>query len=517
MKLVIQIVIFSFLNTISAQYYDVTIYEKIANNLGGLDVTFDNEDWFGYSVEGIGDLDGDGVNDVAVGSLKDDDGGNNKGAVYILFLNEDGSVNYHQKISETEGGFEGDLDNWDIFGTSISYLGDLNNDGIIEIGVGAEYDGDGGYWHGAVWILSLNNDGTVNSHVKISDTEGGFEGILGDSDVFGTDIELLGDLNDDGYNDIAVSARRDPDGGSDRGAVYILFLNSDLTVNSFQKISDTQGGFEGDLDGQDYFGGSIANIGDLNGDGVIDLAVGAYRDDDGGENKGAVYILFLNSDGTVNDYQKISELYGGFEGNLNENSRFGQSIDLAPDINEDGFKEIIVGAIGLNANDENNIGAFFILNLNPNGTVNSSVKFTEGYQYFDGDLNSGDAFGFSVSYLGFLTDKQTIGVGACFDDVDGYEKGSVWTLQLGDILSIESLESRNNNFIYPNPSRNAFSLNDIKDIKSIQVVDMNGKQIVLFKDIEKNFFNVSYLPTGEYIIFVNNIKGDTFSYKLIKN
>jgi len=103
MKLSIQITLMLFFNIINAQYYDVIIYDKISDNSGGLEVNFNNEDWFGYSVEGIGDLNGDGVNDVAVGSLKDDDGGYNKGAVYILFLNEDGSVNYHQKISDTEG------------------------------------------------------------------------------------------------------------------------------------------------------------------------------------------------------------------------------------------------------------------------------------------------------------------------------------------------------------------------------------------------------------------------------
>ena len=516
MKLIIKIFLIFFINITNAQYYDVIIYEKISNNSGGLEVTIDNEDWFGYSVETIGDLNGDGINDVAVGSLKDDDGGFNKGAVYILFLNEDGSVNSHQKISDTEGGFDGDLDEWDIFGTSISYLGDLNNDGFIEIGVGAEYDGDGGYWHGAVWILSLNNDGTVYSYQKISDTEGGFEGFLGDEDVFGTDIEFLGDLNNDGNNDIAVSARRDPDGGSDRGAVYILFLNSDLTVNSFQKISDTEGGFEGDLDEQDYFGGSVANIGDLNGDGVIDLAVGAYRDDDGGNNKGAVYILFMNSDGTVSDYQKISELYGNFEEGLNDFSFFGQSIDSVSDINEDGYKEIIVGARGLDANDEQNLGAFFIINLNPDGTVNSSVKFSEGEQSFDGNINSGDAFGFSVSFIKDLSEKNCIVVGACFDDVDGYQKGGVWILQLGEVFSIEDINETNQIFLFPNPTKNAFSLSDINDVKTIQVFDMYGKKIVSFSEIGRNFFSVAYLPVGEYIIVVSNIDGNSSSYKLIK-
>ena len=71
---------------------------------------------------------------------------------------------------------------------------------------------------------------------------------------------------------------------------------------SYQKISSTQGGFAGLLDG-DYFGWSMASVGDLNGDGVVDLAVGAYADDDGGSNtganRGAVYVLFMNTDGTV--------------------------------------------------------------------------------------------------------------------------------------------------------------------------------------------------------------------------
>ena len=68
---------------------------------------------------------------------------------------------------------------------------------------------------------------------------------------------------------------------------------------SYQKISGTQGGFAGSLDDGDYFGSSMASIGDLNGDNVTDLAVGAYADDDGGSDRGAVYVIFMNTDGTV--------------------------------------------------------------------------------------------------------------------------------------------------------------------------------------------------------------------------
>jgi len=511
------IIAFLFFNPIIAQTYDVTIYEKIGFEIGGFDGALDNEDWFGYSVEGIGDLNGDGFSDVAVSAIKDDDGGFNQGAIYILFLNLEGSVLSFQKISDTEGGFTGQLDEWDIFGTSISYLGDMNNDGLIEIGVGAEYDGDGGYWHGAAWILSLNSDGTVSSHAKISDTVGGFNAPLGDEDVFGTDIENIGDLDGDGFLDIAVSARRDPDGGSDRGAVYILFLNGDFTVRDYQKISDIQGGLNGVLEAGDYFGGSVANIGDINGDGIIDLAVGAYRDDDGGLNRGAVYILFMNSNGTINNFQKISNTEGNFNAEFNDEMFFGKSIDLMGDLNDDQLFEIAVGARGYQADGARNFGAFYILNLNTDGTVNSYVKYTEGLQYFHGDIDEEDSFGFSVSSIGILTEKTCIAVGAFSDNEGGFEKGSVWILQLGEILSIEELVSESNAiFIYPNPSKNSFSLNEIDGVSDIQIFDMNGRKVVNYANMNKNLFDVSYLPIGEYIVNIYMENNNSNSFKLIK-
>ncbi len=87
-------------------------------------------------------------------------------------------------------------------------------------------------------------------------------------------------------------------------------------VLSHQKISDTQGGFTGTLDSFPGFGSSVASLGDLDGDGVGDLAVGAFGDDDGGPDHGAAWVLFLNPDGTVKAHQKISATQGGFTGGL---------------------------------------------------------------------------------------------------------------------------------------------------------------------------------------------------------
>ncbi len=124
--------------------------------------------------------------------------------------------------------------------------------------------------------------GWVLSHQKISDTQGGFTGILDNEDRFGFSQASLGDLDGNGVGDIAVGAPWDDDGGTDRGAVWVLFLNAEGTVKTHQKISDNEGAFTGTLDNSDLFGWGMASLGDLDGDGVSDLAVGATGDDDGG-------------------------------------------------------------------------------------------------------------------------------------------------------------------------------------------------------------------------------------------
>ena len=428
----------------------VLSHQKISDTDGDFTGTLDNRDFFGWSVATLGDLDGDGVSDLAVGARSDDDGGKdqlaNRGAVWVLFLNSDGIVKSHQKISDTEGGFTGRLDDGDRFGNSVASLGDLDGDGVVDLAVGAVRDDDGGTDRGAVWVLFLNTDGTVKSHQKISDTEGGFAGVLDDSDRFGMSVVSLGDLDGDGVGDLAVGAWKDDDGGTDRGAVWVLFLNADGTVKSHQKISDTEGGFTGQLDDADAFGVSVVSLGDVNDDGVGDLAVGAPLDDDGGKDqfaeRGAVWVLFLNNNGTVKTHQKISSTEGGFTGTLDDGDSFGWSGASLVDMNGDGVGDLAVGAPldddggpKRGDDDDPNHGAVWVLFLNDDGTVKSHNKISDTEGGFTGTLDFRDNFGVSVVSLGDLDGDgfEDLAVGAFHDDDGGFDRGAVWVLFLDSI------------------------------------------------------------------------------------
>src|SRR5262245_53615259 len=151
----------------------------------------------------------------------------------------------------------------------------------------------------------IADPGQVLRHRKIGTDPVRFPHFLDPYDGFGAALAPLGDLDGDAVVDLAVGAPGDDDGGNDRGAVGILFLERDRSVKSYQKISSRAGGLhellraEDPLSARGEFGGSLAAMGDQDGDGIPDLAVGAPMDGSLGMEQGAVWLLFLRRDGTV--------------------------------------------------------------------------------------------------------------------------------------------------------------------------------------------------------------------------
>ena len=297
-------------------------------------------DYYGRSIASLGDLDGDGVSDIAVGAFFDDAGGTNRGAVHISFLNSDGSVKNTVEINDSTANGPSLATN-DNYGTSIASLGDLDGDGVVDIAVGARGDDAGGTKRGAVHISFLNSDGSVKNTVEINDSTANGPS-LADNDRYGISIASPGDLDGDGVSDIAVGAFFDDAGGTNRGAVHISFLNSDGSVKNTVEINDSTANGPSLADNDNY-GTSIASLGDLDGDGVVDIAVGAREDDAGGTKRGAVHISFLNSDGSVKNTVEINDSTANGP-SLADNDRYGTSIASPGDLDGNGFNDLVVGA-----------------------------------------------------------------------------------------------------------------------------------------------------------------------------
>ena len=188
--------------------------------------------------------------------------------------------------------------------------------------------------------------------------------------------------------DLAVGAYDDDTGGSNRGAVHVLFMNTNGTAKSTFKIASGVGGAP-TVDDNDAFGASVTSLGDLDGDGTIDLAVGAYRDKTGGVSTGAVHVLFMNANGSVKSSTKIAHNTSGGPA-LTQLDFFGSAVAGLDDVNGDGVEDLAVGA------RRDYTGAVYVLLLNANGTVKNYQKIpsvTGGHPFTGTEEDFGDFAG----------------------------------------------------------------------------------------------------------------------------
>ncbi|MCA8980759.1 MAG: FG-GAP repeat protein [Planctomycetes bacterium] len=259
-------------------------------------------DRYGYALAGTLDVDGDGLGDFVVGAPFNDQGSGDAGQVRV-HSGADGSL-LLTLLGESPG---------DLFGTSVTGLGDLDGDGRDDLAVGAYAKDANGTDSGAVYVFSGATGAQLFRFL------GGSAG-----DHFGYAVAAAGDVNGDGTPDLLVGSRGEDLGGPNAGAALVL--------------SGANGSLIHRVEGQaahDLFGSAVCSLGDLDGDGLPEFAVGARWNDTNGENAGCVGV-FRGSDGS-----QLIQLDGLAAGNL-----FGSSLACAGDLNGDGLNELLVGSPG---------------------------------------------------------------------------------------------------------------------------------------------------------------------------
>lgn len=395
---------------------EVDVLQELSINT---DFLSELEGAFGDAVAAF-DHDGDGVSDgLAVGASEDRDGFNRAGAVWVFSVSDalvDMSV-MPRKISLVSGGFEGDVGENDRFGTALASLGPVEVGGVtrMALAVGAAQDdgeGDERTNSGAVWVLYLDMDleaeDLVTFEQRINDGDLSLDG----DDQFGRSV--ASGVGGGGTQVLYAGALNDDAGGNDLnnvGAVWGLMVSvesASVEIGPTQRLSVNEGNLTPTFDSDDFFGSSVANLGDLDpfdAETVTVLAVGAPGDDDGGDNAGAVWLLTLGTEKTVINDQKLSAALASLADELEAGDGFGSAV-----VGLDSL--LLVGAPGDNGGN----GSVWVFSLSPEGTASNPRRLPVN--------QASGRFGSALASLG----GGMVAVGAPEDDEAGTNAGAVWVV-----------------------------------------------------------------------------------------
>jgi len=327
----------------------------------------------GYSVSSAGDVNGDGFDDLIIGANRASPNGIRvAGQSYVVFGSNSGfGASFNLSDLNGSNGFAlNGITAYDSSGRSVSSAGDVNGDGIDDLIIG----GTGGYPNGIRFVgksyVVFGSNSGFGAGLNLWDLNGsnGFaiNGIAA-YDFSGYSVSSAGDVNGDGIDDLIIGAAlASRNGMSLAGQSYVVFGSNSGFGASFNlsTLNGSNGFAINGIAADDRAGSSVSSAGDVNGDGIDDLIIGAkYADPNGINLAGQSYVVFGSNSG-FGAGLNLWDLNGsnGFAINgIATFDRSGRSVSSAGDVNGDGIDDLIIGARGADPNGINAAGQSYVL------------------------------------------------------------------------------------------------------------------------------------------------------------
>ncbi len=351
------------------------------------------------------DADGDNVYEVEV-SAADSNGGVDTQTLNITVNNLSETSVAETNLANLNGinGFVIDGESSTDFLNRVSDAGDVNGDGFDDIILGAPGASS------SYVIFGKDTGFDANFDLSTLDGSNGFK-INGEnaSDAFGISVSSAGDVNGDGIDDLIVGA----DGAA--GSSYVVFgrttgFTSDLDVVTLDSSNGFKINGEAEYDG---FGSSVSSAGDVNGDGIDDLIIGADSADANGDFSGSSYVVFGSNTGFTSNLN-LATLDGSNGFKINGEAAgdsLGRSVSSAGDFNGDGIDDFIVAAEGADPNGSFSGSSYVVFGKNTGFASSFDLTTLDGSNGFklNGEA-AGDSSGRSVSSAGDINNDG-------FDDI----------------------------------------------------------------------------------------------------
>jgi hypothetical protein len=414
--------------------------QRFAQSSAGVPDAPETGDRFGATLA-AGDFDGDGFADLAVGVPGEGTGaGSRAGTVQILRGSRRGLVaqgvqTWRQGTPGVKGTEEGD----DNFASSLA-AGDFDGDGRADLAIGTPLDSVGEHRNaGAVNVLYGGPRGltAVDDDRWTLDAPGG----RGENSLFGWAL-AAGDLSGDGRDELAIGVPGDRiSGRRAAGAVTVLHgRRHGLSAVGELWSQDTRG-IKGRAMAEDKFGAALA-IGDMNRDGIGDLAIGVPLEDVGGvRDAGAVNVLHGSRAGlTARSDQYWTAASPSIEGDPHQLDRFGAAL-IAGDVSRDTAADLAIGVPGADIGGQRDAGAVDV--VSGGRASRGAQRWTQGSAGVPGRPEAGDLFGSALALGDFDADGALdLVAGAPHDTIAGRVRAGAFNVIAGSIRGLRGKGSR---------------------------------------------------------------------------